>query len=81
MGLSRTYQLTCDRCGLVHVTACASPRRARAVAKHDGWARRKVPYLDRWFDGVRQREGVNYVGRDFCPECLDAMDSESEVTP
>lgn len=70
MSLYRTYNLKCDGCGAIHKTTCATPRRARAVAKSGGWQRRKVvvgkaSYI---WQGLRV-EYDDIRGRDFCPTC------------
>lgn len=84
MGLERTYNLKCDGCGKVHRTTCQTPRRARAVAKRDGWGRRQIVIreyqIPNWIqtqDGLWIQAGkgtqtvYDTVGRDFCPACLD----------
>lgn len=89
MSLSRTYLLRCDSCHKVHnagKTGYSTPRRARSAAKHDGWQRRTV-VVGRYegaeckedSDGKLRLTGkiVMYevrAGRDFCEQCLDAME-------
>lgn len=90
MGLKRFYQITCDQCGEVHVSYLSdTPRRARAAAKRDGWARRKVvvgrELIVNWnqvllAQNIYQSDGTSewgddiLRGRDFCPKCVEAMD-------
>lgn len=85
MGLQRSFNLVCDSCGVVHKTTCPTPRRARANAKRDGWARRQVVVrqyqMPNWIETpnglwIQAGEGTHAVydttGRDFCKQCIEA---------
>lgn len=88
MSLSRTYLLRCDSCSAIHnagKTGYTTPRRARAAARHDGWQRRTVvvgksSYPDYEEDAfgqyryIGQKEYDVRAGRDYCENCLDAME-------
>lgn len=84
MALHRTYRLKCNTCGAVHGNTAeigySTPRRARAAAKHDGWAHRvlEVP-SGSWyrFEG-RDFERTDTHYHDYCPACIDAQDKEAD---
>lgn len=94
MAFERTYKMVCDACGKVHneklFGGYSTPRRARAAAKHDGWQRCRVVVGqyegDEWGEDSMGRYGRTgrkkmydeHAGRDFCPQCLDAMDEVKE---
>lgn len=91
MSLKRAYRLRCDGCGALHMGIIAmledTPRKARAKAKRDGWARRQIIVreyqMPSWIETpsglwIQAGEGTQTVydtaGRDFCPKCVEAMD-------
>lgn len=90
MALERLYSIKCDECGTVYHYFYATPRRARASAKHNAWGRRPVVVGQRdvanWerneVTGEWYRDGTIYtvdetINRDLCPACLEAWEQHS----
>lgn len=82
MGLKRTYQLRCDGCGKGADGESDTPRRARAIAKRDGWQRIKVVVGQSWYPDDDEPSGRHYYddvrGRDFCRTCAERMEDKED---
>lgn len=87
MALYRSYNIQCDGCQKIHNATASSPRYARAAARRQGWARRKVVVgqheaynwtqtpQGHWVASNDKRMVDDYAGKDFCKECLDKMEA------